>query len=244
METVVKNQVLRQPARKALDTMVIAVDGAAGSGKSSASRGVAEALDLRYLDSGAMYRALTWQLLLDGVDVSDAAAVAAHADRAIIEPSTDPRNPTVKLGDVDVSRQIRSDGVTAAVSAVSAVPRVRELLVAQQRAVIGPGGIVVEGRDIGTVVAPDAALKVYLSADPAARAQRRSAEMALDSSPDVRVVQADLLRRDSYDSSRPISPLSAASDAVLIDSTYLSLASVVDMVVRLALERVGVPANE
>lgn len=229
---------LSQPVRDALQTLVIAVDGTAGAGKSSASRGVAAALELRYLDSGAMYRALTWQLLLDGVDVTDASAVAANADRAIIEPGTDPRRPTIKLGDDDVSRQIRSDGVTAAVSAVSAVPRVRELLVAQQRAVIGPGGIVVEGRDIGTVVAPDAAVKVYLSAEPSARAERRSAE-ALDSSPDVQAVQADLLRRDSYDSSRPISPLSAAPDAVLVDSTHLSLSSVIDKVVELALEQVG-----
>ncbi len=233
-----KSRVLSQPVRDALETLVIAVDGTAGSGKSSASRGVAEALGLRYLDSGAMYRALTWQLLLDGVDVTDADAVAANADSPEIEPGTDPRKPTIRLGGVDVSRQIRSDGVTAAVSAVSAVPRVRELLVAQQRAVIGPGGIVVEGRDIGTVVAPDAAVKVYLSADPAERAQRRSAE-ALDASPDVRAVQADLLRRDAYDSSRPISPLSAASDAVLIDSTYLSLTSVIDRVVELVLDRVG-----
>lgn len=241
---VVKGRVLSQPVLDALGTLVVAVDGTAGAGKSSVSRAVAEALGLRYLDSGAMYRALTWQLLLDGVDVTDASAVAANADRATIEPGTDPRKPMIKLGDVDVSRQIRSDGVTAAVSAVSAVPRVRELLVAQQRAVIGPGGIVVEGRDIGTVVAPDAAVKVYLSADPAARAERRSAEMAAGSSGDVQMVQADLLRRDSYDSTRPISPLSAASDAVLIDSTYVSLSSVVDTVVNLVLERVGAQANE
>lgn len=225
--------------RDALGAMVIAMDGTAGSGKSSASRAVAEALELRYLDTGAMYRAMTWQLLLDGVDVMDAEAVAKHADGVVIEPGTDPRAPTITLGGTDVSRQIRSDGVTAAVSAVSAVPRVRELMLVQQRSLIGSGGIVVEGRDIGTVVVPDAALKVYLSADPSARAARRSAEMAAHSSRDVEAVQADLLRRDSHDSSRPTSPLSAAADAVTIDSTNLSLAAVVDMVVALALERAG-----
>lgn len=239
-----ESRALRQHARTVVQTLVIAMDGTAGSGKSSASQGVAQALDLRYLDSGAMYRAMTWQMLLDGVDVTDAAAVADRATTAVIESGTDPAKPTIKLGGVEVSRQIRSDGVTAAVSAVSAVPGVRQLLVEQQRALIGSGGIVVEGRDIGTVVAPHAGLKVYLSADPSARAQRRSVEMAVDSSRDVQSVQADLLRRDSYDSSRPISPLSVAADAVRIDSTYLTLEAVVDTVVRLALERVGVPANE
>lgn len=235
----VESRAQSQPARAALDALVIAIDGTAGSGKSSASRGVAEALDLRYLDTGAMYRALTWALLLEGIDVTDGSAVSANADRVIIELGTDPRKPAVKLGDVDVSRQIRSDGVTAAVSAVSAVPRIRELMVAQQRSLIGPGGIVVEGRDIGTVVAPDAALKVYLSADPSARAERRSAEMAVDSSWDVQTVLADLQRRDSSDSSRPISPLTVATDAVTIDSTHLSLATVTDTIVKLALDRVG-----
>ena len=157
---------------------MIAIDGTAGSGKSSASRGVAQELGLRYLDTGAMYRAMTWHMLLDGVDVNDADAVARHADSAVIASGTDPERATIRLNGRDVSREIRSDQVTATVSPVSAVPHVRELLVAQQRAIIGRGGIVVEGRDIGTVVAPQAALKVYLSADPAARAHRRSSELA------------------------------------------------------------------
>jgi cytidylate kinase len=233
-----ESRALSQPVRKALKTLVIAIDGPAGSGKTSASRGVAEALGLRYLDSGAMYRAMTWQMLLDGIDVMDADAVAARAASVQISAGTDPRQPTITLGGEDASRQIRSDGVSAAVSAVSAVPYVRQLLVAQQRDLIGPGGIVVEGRDIGTVVVPDAPLKVYLSADPAARAQRRSAEMSVDSPDRVTSVQADLLRRDAYDSSRPTSPLSVASDAVTIDSTYLSLDAVVDTIVDLALDRV------
>lgn len=233
-----ESRAMSQHARVALKTLVIAIDGPAGSGKTSASRGVAEALSLRYLDSGAMYRAMTWQMLLDGVDVMDAGAVAGRAATVEISAGTDPRQPTIRLGTDDVSRQIRSDGVSAAVSAVSAVPSVRELLVAQQRDLIGSGGIVVEGRDIGTVVAPDAPVKVYLSADPGARAQRRSAEMSVDSPDRMTTVQADLLRRDAYDSSRPTSPLSVARDAVTIDSTYLSLDAVVDTIVGLALDRV------
>ncbi len=135
-----------------------------------------------------------------------------------------------------MSREIRSDQVTAAVSPVSAVPYVRELLVSQQREIIGDGGIVVEGRDIGTVVAPNAALKVYLSADPAARAARRSTELASQAA-DVATVEAALLQRDAYDSSRKTAPLSAADDAVALDSTFLSLGDVIDRIVALALER-------
>lgn len=220
-----------------LQRVVVAIDGTAGSGKSSTSRGVATGLGLRYLDSGAMYRAMTWQMFLEGVDIGDPDAVAARAETVRIESGTDPSDPTIHLSGTDVSRQIRSAETTAAVSAVSAVPRVRELLVHRQRAIIGDGGIVVEGRDIGTVVAPDAALKIYLVADPSARAARRSAELGEDQVQDVTSVQEDLVRRDSFDSTRATSPLSAADDAVVIDSTELSLdevvATIVDLVERL-----------
>jgi CMP/dCMP kinase len=213
------------------------MDGPAGSGKSSASRGLAEALDLRYLDTGAMYRAMTWRMLLDRVDVSDAEAVIDRALETDIEAGTDPRAPTITLDGDDVARQIRTDAVTAAVSVVSAIPRVREIVVAQQRDLIGAGGIVVEGRDIGTVVAPGAKLKVYLTAHPAARAKRRSAEMAPDPARDPGEVQADLLRRDTHDSSRTTAPLSCAPDAVPLDTTYLSLPQVISTLVTLTLER-------
>lgn len=217
-----------------LQRMVIAIDGTAGSGKSSTSRGVATRLGLRYLDSGAMYRAMTWQMLLDGVDIGDPDAVAAHAVMVRMDSGTDPGDPTIHLSGTDVSRQIRSAETTLAVSAVSAVPRVRELLVHRQRAIIGAGGIVVEGRDIGTVVAPDAALKIYLVADPSARAARRSAELGADQRQDISSVQADLVRRDSVDSTRATSPLSAADDAVVVDSTDLSLDEVVATIMGLA----------
>ena len=221
-----------------MSTIVIAMDGTAGSGKSSASRGVARAMGLRYLDTGAMYRAMTWQMLLDGVDVQDPQAVSRRAESVVIESGTDPASPTIRLGGVDVAREIRSGEVNVAVSPVSAVPRVRELLVAQQRQIIGAGGIVVEGRDIGTVVAPEADLKVYMSAHPSARARRRAAEMPGAPSGDLAAVEKALLRRDVYDSTRATAPLSAAEDAVLVDSTDLSLDEVIAHVVELARARV------
>ncbi len=233
-----------QSQDEALSRLVIAIDGTAGAGKSTTSRGVAEQLGLRYLDTGAMYRAMAWQLLLDGVDVTDSDAVAACADMVAIESGTDPSNPTIALAGTNVSREIRTAEATAAVSPVSAVPRVRQLLSAKQREIIGEGGIVVEGRDIGTVVAPDAGLKLYLSADPVARAERRSAELSDDQSRDVATVQADLVRRDHHDSSRVASPLSAAADAVVVDTTYLSLDEVIATIVTLARERIADAGDE
>lgn len=220
-----------------LDTVVIAMDGTAGSGKSSASRGVATRLGLRYLDTGAMYRAVTWRMILDGIDVYDADAVSKRAETVQIGSGTNPELPTISLDGVDVGVEIRSDATTMAVSPVSAVPRVRQLLVERQRDIIGDGGIVVEGRDIGTVVAPDAALKIYLTANAASRAARRAAEMAMEHSQGVAGVEASLIRRDAYDSSRATAPLSAARDAVPLDSTDLTLDEVIDLVVELALER-------
>ena len=232
-------------ARQRAHARVIAVDGTAGSGKSSTSRGVATILRLRYLDTGAMYRAMAWRMLLDGVDVQDAEAVADRASSVAIEAGTDPQRPTITLDGDDVATEIRSAEATAAVSAVSAVPRVRELMVALQRDAIGAGDIVVEGRDIGTVVVPDAGLKIFLVADPDARAQRRSAELAHAADVgDVTAVQADLERRDRYDSSRVISPLSAASDAVALDTTHHTLDEVIDQIVALARVRFGAQVTE
>lgn len=230
---------LDETTRRRLQTMVITMDGPAGSGKSSASRALAKALGLRYLDTGAMYRAMTWRMLLDGVDPSDSEAVLARAREAVVVAGTDPGAPTITLDGTDVAHEIRSAEVTAAVSVVSAIPRIREIVVAQQRDLIGAGGIVVEGRDIGTVVMPDAHLKVYLTADPAARAERRSAEMTVDRARDASAVQADMLRRDTHDSSRATAPLSMAPDAVPLDTTSLSLDEVVSTLVELALERAG-----
>ena len=213
--------------------MVVAMDGPSGSGKSSTSRGVATRLGLRYLDTGAMFRAMTWWMLEHGIDVEDAAAVAAKADAPLVISGTDPLTPTITVDGVDVAGPIRSVEVTRAVSAVSAVPEVRERLLRDQRDIIGDGGIVVEGRDIGTVVAPDAPVKVYLTADPEARAERRTAEMTGTT---VQDTHQDLLRRDKLDSGRATAPLQMADDAHHIDTTPFTLDEVIDQVVALVRE--------
>jgi CMP/dCMP kinase len=212
--------------------LVVAVDGPSGAGKSSASRGAAIALGLAYLDTGSMYRALTWWLLDRGVDPSDPGAVAALAAEPVIEVGIDPRAPWVRVNGTDVSTAIRTREVTNAVSAVAAVPQVRAHLIAQQRDIIAnAGGIVAEGRDIGTVVAPGAPVKVFLTAEGAARASRRAAETSW--SADSTRIDQD--RRDRLDA-----PQSAkAADAVEIDSTRLGLDQVVDTIVRLAREYAG-----
>ena len=212
-------------------SLVIAVDGTSGSGKSSTSRGVAERLGLRYLDTGAMFRAMTWGLLREGIDVRDVAAVAAAARRPRIESGTDPLAPTITVDGIDVSVEIRSEEVTAAVSPVSAVPEVRARLLELQREVIGDGGIVVEGRDIGSVVWPQAQVKVYLSADPVARAARRAAE---EGGSDLALTQESLLERDRIDSGRATAPLTMADGAVHVDSTHLTLVEVIESIVALA----------
>jgi cytidylate kinase len=212
-------------------SLVIAVDGTSGSGKSSTSRGVAERLGLRYLDTGAMFRAMTWWLLREGIDVRDVAAVAAAARRPRIESGTDPLAPTITVDGTDVSVEIRGEDVTAAVSPVSAVPEVRARLLELQREVIGDGGIVVEGRDIGSVVWPQAEVKVYLSADPDARAARRAAE---EGGSDLALTQESLLERDRIDSGRATAPLTMADGAVHVDSTHLTLVEVIESIVALA----------
>ena len=213
--------------------VVVAMDGPSGSGKSSSARGVATRLGLRYLDTGAMFRALTWWMLQHEVDVDDAQAVAAKADQPVLVSGTDPQRPTITVDGTDVAGPIREQAVTSAVSAVSAVPEVRARLLREQRDIIGKGAIIVEGRDIGTVVTPDAAVKVYLTADPAARAARRTAELR---GVDVVATELDLIRRDSVDSGRATAPLSMADDAHHIDTTPYTLDEVIDQVVALVCE--------
>ena len=213
--------------------LVVAMDGPSGAGKSSTSRGVAARLSLAYLDTGAMYRAMTWALLQAGVDVSDPDAVAAAAEDVRLVSGTDPAAPAIEANGIDVAGPIRSAEVTAAVSAVSAVPRVRELLVELQRSIIASSnGIVVEGRDIGSTVVPDSPVKIYLVADVEARAARRTAELG-GTATAVSTTKADLARRDHKDSTRASSPLARAEDAIVIDSTFLTLEEVIDKVVTL-----------
>ncbi|MGN9779433.1 (d)CMP kinase [Micromonospora sp. H33] len=213
---------------------VVAVDGPSGSGKSTVSRRLAISLGARYLDTGAMYRAITWAVLRSGVDPADASAVAKVAGETDLRLGTDPQGYAVTADGVHVEVEIRGPEVTASVSAVAAVPAVRALLVARQREMIAAAGrIVVEGRDIGSVVAPDADLKVYLTASEAARAARRSAEDATD----VAATAADLARRDRLDSTRTADPLAQAADAVVLDTTELGIDEVVARLRDLLTER-------
>jgi cytidylate kinase len=214
-------------------TGVVALDGPSGTGKSTVARRLAAGLGGRYLDTGAMYRAATLAVLAAGVPLDDPHAITQVVARMRLEISTDPQAPEVRLDGADVSAQIRSQQVTTAVSAVSAVPAVRTQLVALQRELIGGGGIVVEGRDIGSVVWPQARPKVYLTASPQARAQRRAGELA---GTDVAAVAADIERRDRLDSTRATSPLARAADAVELDTTELSIDEVVRRLVDMATE--------
>lgn len=221
---------------------VVALDGPSGSGKSTVARAVAQALGWRYVDTGATYRAATLAVLRAGAPVDDASAVLARVrgvvDAGRLELSTDPAAPRVLLEGDDVTAEVRSPAVTAAVSAVSAVAEVRALLVALQRSLMGAEGAVAEGRDVASVVAPDAAVKVYLDADPRVRARRRAADadagVAVAAGPDrVAAVAADLARRDALDRGRVASPLAAADGAVHLDATSLSVEQVVAAVLGL-----------
>ncbi len=216
-----------------VSTVVVAMDGPSGSGKSSTSRGVAARLGLRYLDTGAQFRAFTAWMVERGVDLADPSAIAAHAAEPVVESGTDPEAPTITVDGRDMAVEIRSQGVTDHVSAVASVPEVRQRLLALQREIIGEGGIVVEGRDIGSVVAPHAQVKVYLTADPEARAARRTAENGAGS---VEATRADLLRRDAIDSGRAVAPAMMPDGAVHIDTTPYTLEEVVDQVVALVRE--------
>lgn len=204
---------------------VVALDGPSGTGKSTVAQRLSIALGTRYLDTGAMYRAATLAVLRAGADPSDAAAVSAVVAAAVIAVSTDPRQPGVHLDGEPVDREIRERPVTAAVSAVSAVAAVRTQLVAAQRLVIGSGGIVVEGRDIGTVVWPQADVRVYLTAGPNIRARRRAGPAA--TAAEVADVAADIARRDAFDSSRAESPLRPAIGAFTLETSDLDIDEVV-----------------
>src|SRR5215472_1689637 len=218
--------------------LVIAVDGPAGSGKSSTARGVATDLGLRYLDTGAMYRALTWWLISQKLDFRDPAAVARGARRPVIDVTTDPASPAVSVDGTDVTGLIRTREVSNAVSAVASVPEVRKHLVARQQAILADAcaageGIVAEGRDIGTVVAPQAVVKVFLTASEDARARRRSADLATDPGATTAVTRDEQRRRDTADAAQS----AMASDAIKLDSTAMSLEQVIALIVRVAGER-------
>lgn len=221
---------------------VIAIDGPAGTGKSTVAGRLAERVGAHYLDTGAMYRAATLAALRAGVAPDDDPAVADVVGPVEIRlEAGDGGNTVVWLDGDDVSREIRTDEVTAAVSAVSANPVVRTKLVDLQRAHAGDDVLVVEGRDIGTVVFPNAALKVYLTATPEARAERRHRQnLAAGRASDLNAVLESVNRRDHLDSTRAVSPLRAADDAVQVDTSDLTLEQVLDRLAELAGERIGV----
>ncbi len=219
--------------------MIIAIDGPSGAGKSSVSKLVAIELGFSCLDTGAMYRSIAWQAVHDGVALDDAEALGEIARTYDIEFTHEPGNPSpigVAIGGNDVTLAIRTAEIDRAVSPVSAVPAVREALVAQQQRIGHAGDYVVEGRDIGTVVFPDAEVKVFLTASDEARARRRvlQNEQRGVGSTDFEEVLADIIRRDKYDSSRAASPLKAADDAVIVDSSDMTIEEVVACICDLA----------
>jgi cytidylate kinase len=232
-------------------TRAVALDGPSGSGKSTVARGVARQLGWRYVDTGATYRVVTLAVLRAGVDLADPAAVDEVARASDVRVSTDPEQPGAYLDGADVSSEIRGPEVTAAVSAVSAVPEVRRRLVDLQRELAGDDGAVVEGRDIAAVVLPDAVVKVYLDASPEERARRRAGDQQagvatagsgdpaatrVDTAPagDLQAaVAADLARRDALDSSRAVSPLAVADGATVLDSSGMDAGAVIAAVLDL-----------
>jgi len=226
------------------NAVVVAMDGPSGSGKSSTARGVADRLRLRYLDTGAQFRAVTLWMLHHDIDVLDSAAVAAASHTPVLVSGTDPLAPTITVDGEDVAIAIRSAEVTAAVSPVATVPEVRTRLLELQRSIItaalADGGIVVEGRDIGSVVWPEADVKLYLTADPAARAARRTAENGRGS---VEATEADLLRRDAIDSSRAAAPLVVPEGALHLDTTPYGLDEVIGQVVAIVDQAIAARAS-
>ncbi|NEA67635.1 (d)CMP kinase [Streptomyces sp. SID12488] len=216
--------------------VIVAIDGPSGTGKSSTSKAVAAQLGLSYLDTGAQYRAITWWMVTNGIDITDPSAIADVVGKAEIVSGTDPGNPTITVDGTDVGGPIRTQEVTSKVSAVSAVPEVRAQITELQRSIAASAekGIVVEGRDIGATVLPDADLKIFLTASPEARAARRSGELK---GADVNATREALLKRDAADSSRKTSPLAKADDAVEVDTSELTLQQVIECVVTLVEEK-------
>jgi CMP/dCMP kinase len=222
-------------------SLVIAVDGPAGTGKSSVSRGLARSLDARYLDTGAMYRIVTLAVLRAGVDLGDVDAIGATAANVDLAVGYDPEEDRSYLAGEDVSAEIRGDEVTKAVSAVSAVPAVRTRLVQLQRELAaGQGNVVVEGRDIGSVVLPEADVKIFLTASAEERARRRNDQnIASGLGDDYGAVLADVKRRDHLDSTRKVSPLRAADDALVVDTSDMTETQVVVHLLELVKQRAG-----
>jgi cytidylate kinase len=218
-----------------IKALTIAIDGPSGAGKGTVARAVAKRLGYRHVDSGAMYRAVGWKATLDDIPLDDESQVAQIAADAQLSVSDE----AVVIDGIDVTRVIRTPQIDRAATAVARLPRVRAALVARQRALGDHGGIVMEGRDIGTVVFPNADLKVYLDAAPDERARRRARDPAHSGGPAaVADVATALTARDELDRTRPVSPLYAAEDAIVIDTTGKSIDEVVAGVLALVHARI------
>lgn len=212
--------------------LVIAIDGPAASGKSTTAKLVAERLGYLYVDTGAMYRAITLKVLRHNIDLSDEASINNLAKKSSIRLEQNKNQIKVFLDNKDVTNEIRSPEVTCAVSAVSAIPKVRELMVSMQRKMGKDGGVVLEGRDIGTVVFPNADLKIYMIADVKERAQRRQKDLEkIGVQVDLEKLVNEINERDHKDSHRSLSPLKKADDAIVLDTTNLSIEEQVEFIV-------------
>ena len=224
---------------RGLKKLKVAIDGPAGAGKSTVARIVAGRLDYNYIDSGAMYRAIAWWVQANGVDAAEEEKVTAMAQQAGIVlrcPRTAPC--TVLLNGQDISAAIRTPAVSRAVSHVAQIPGVRRAMVALQRKMAAAGGVVMDGRDIGTFVLPDADVNLFLTASVEERARRRGRELAAKGyAVDLAALRQEIACRDHLDCSRAMAPLVQAPDAVLVDSTALDIAAVVEKIIRICRER-------
>jgi cytidylate kinase len=215
--------------------LIIAIDGPSGAGKGTVARAVAARLGYRHVDTGAMYRALAWKTLQEGIELGDELAVAAAGERAAF----DLEHGRVVIDGHDVASAIRTPDIDRAAAIVARHAPVRRVLVARQRAMGERGGVVMEGRDIGTVVFPQADVKIYLDASPDERARRRAADPAHSSSKGAQLsdVATALAERDKSDSTRAVSPLSVAPDAMVIDTTDMPISDVIDRVIALVTDK-------
>jgi cytidylate kinase len=220
--------------------LVIAIDGPAGSGKSTIAARLAKKLGYTNLESGAMYRAIALKAMEQQVPFDDGEALRQLAQKSVIELEPRGEGNRVLLDGRDVSQRIREADVTLAASQVSVHPPVRQVMVARQRELGASGGVVMEGRDIGTAVFPNAEVKIFLDADPTVRAERRVLQNGSQSPDEARKVQAEIAARDERDRTRTASPLVSAPDAITLDTTHMSIDQVVDEVEKVAKQRAGI----